>query len=166
MKTVLYPGSFDPITYGHMDIIQRAIRIFDRLIVTVACDVGSKQATFTVEERVEMIKACTEQWDVVTVTSFKGLLVNYVHACNVHTVIRGLRAVMDFEYEFQMALTNRSLDPDFECVYLMPSKEYTYFSSTVAKEIARLDGDVSLFVHPYVEQTLKERFRSDRIEHR
>ena len=158
MRTALYPGSFDPITWGHLDIIARAVKLFDRLIITVASDAGGKQPTFTVEERVEMIEACAGEWAQVTVTSFAGLLVDYARECNVHTVIRGLRAVMDFEYEFQMALTNRSLDPDFECVYLMPSKEYTYLSSAVVKEIARLGGDVTLFVPPYVEQKLKDRF--------
>lgn len=158
MRTALYPGTFDPITYGHIDIIQRATKVFDRLIVTVASDTGTKQATFTTQQRVEMIEACAKQWHMVTVSSFKGLLVDYARACNVHTVIRGLRAVTDFEYEFQMALTNRSLDPDFECVYLMPSKDYTYLSSTMVKEIARLGGDVNAFVPPNVAEKLRERF--------
>ena len=158
MRTALYPGSFDPITHGHLDIIQRAAKLFDQLIVTVAGDAGAKQPTFSVEERVEMIRASAKAWPQVTVTSFSGLLVDYARARNVHTVIRGLRAVTDFEYEFQMALTNRSLDPDFECVYLMPSKEYTYLSSTVVKDIARLGGNVSLFVPTVVERKLKERY--------
>jgi len=143
-----------------MDIMERAIKVFDRLIVTVARDVGSKEPTFTVEERVEMIEACAKQWEEVTVGSFAGLLVDCARACGVHTVIRGLRAVTDFEYEFQMALTNRSLDPDFECIYLMPSKDYTYLSSTMVKEIARLGGDISPFVPPLVEGKLREKFRS------
>lgn len=157
MKTALYPGTFDPITYGHLDIIKRAIEIFDRLIVMVACN-PRKGPLFSLEERLDMVRETASRWDQVLVDKFDGLLVDAARSRNVHTVIRGLRAVTDFEYEFQMALTNRTLDPEFESVFLMPNSEYTYLNSTVVKEIAKLGGNVSKFVPPYVEKRLKEKF--------
>ncbi len=155
MKAALYPGTFDPITYGHLDIIERAISIFDRLLVLVVSN-PNKSFLFSVEERVDMVRRTIACWDRVSVEAFDGLLVDEARSRNIHTIIRGLRAVTDFEYEFQMALTNRSLDPHFESVFLMPSNEYSYLSSTLVKEVARLGGDVSKFVPPYVEKKLKQ----------
>lgn len=159
MKRALYPGTFDPITYGHLDIIERAVKIFDRLIVTVANNIR-KEPLFSTEERMEMIRETTHHMkSAVTVDKIDGLLVDYAREKNVHIIIRGLRVVTDFEYELEMALANRSLDPNFESVYLMPNIEYTFLSSTIVKEIARLGGDVKKFVPNNVEKRLKEKFR-------
>lgn len=155
MKEALYPGTFDPITYGHLDIMERAISIFDRLVVLVVSS-PPKSFLFSVEQRVDMVKQTTAHWDKVSVESFDGLLVDEARRRNIHTVVRGLRAMTDFEYEFQMALTNRSLDRSFESVFFMTNNEYSYLNSTLVKEITRLGGDVSKFVPPYVEKKLKE----------
>ncbi|RKY68602.1 MAG: pantetheine-phosphate adenylyltransferase [Candidatus Latescibacterota bacterium] len=165
MKQALYPGTFDPITYGHLDIIERAIAIFDHLFVLVVSN-PNKPFLFSVEERVDMVINSVACWDRVSVEPFDGLLVDEARSRNIHTIIRGLRAVTDFEYEFQMALTNRSLDPHFESVFLMPSNEYSYLSSTLVREVARLGGDVSKFVPPYVQKKLKEVYaRRDKTAH-
>ncbi|HID95690.1 MAG TPA: pantetheine-phosphate adenylyltransferase [Candidatus Latescibacteria bacterium] len=164
LRKALYPGTFDPITYGHLDIIERAMVIFDHVIVIVACNPG-KTPLFSLEERLDMVRETTQHWEKVSVDRFEGLLVDAARLKGVHAVIRGLRAVTDFEYEFQMALTNRSLDPRFESVFLMTSSEYTYLNSTIVKEIARFGGDVSRFVPPYVEGKLKEKLRTDIIRH-
>ena len=156
MRTALYPGTFDPVTHGHLDIMERALRIFDRLIVAVAVN-PYKQPLFTVEERVEMIQEETEKWTHLRVEPFDGLLIDYARNKGAHSIIRGLRAVSDFEYEFQMALTNRSLDSDIETVFLMPSEQYTYLNSTIVKEIAHLGGNVSQFVPKGVEKRLSKR---------
>jgi pantetheine-phosphate adenylyltransferase len=155
LKKALYPGTFDPITYGHLDIMGRAISIFDRLVVLVVSS-PPKSFLFSVEQRVDMVKQTTAHWDKVSVESFDGLLVDEARRRNIHTVIRGLRAMTDFEYEFQMALTNRSLDRSFESVFFMTNNEYSYLNSTLVKEITRLGGDVSKFVPPYVEKKLQE----------
>ena len=142
MRTALYPGTFDPVTHGHLDIMERALRIFDSLIVAVAVN-PYKHPFFTVEERVEMIQEETEKWDRLCVEPFEGLLIDYARKKEAQSIIRGLRAVSDFEYEFQMALTNRSLNSNIETVFLMPSEQYTYLNSTIVKEIAHLGGNVS-----------------------
>ena len=158
MRTALYPGTFDPVTRGHLDIIERALRLFDRLIVAVAVN-PEKGPLFTVEERVEMIQRETGQWENVRIESFHGLLIEYAREKGALSIIRGLRAVSDFEYEFQMALTNRSLDSEIEMDFLMPSEQFTYLDSTIVKEIAKLGGDVSQFVPEGVEKRIRGKYR-------
>lgn len=155
---VLYPGSFDPVTYGHLDLIRRALRIFPGVIVAVAQNT-EKQALFPLEERVAMLQRATHPLRRVVVASFDTLMVNYAQACGVSTVIRGVRQVTDFEYEFQLALTNRKLNPRLETIYLMPSERYAYLSSRLIKEAAQLGADVTAFVPPFVARALKTRLR-------
>lgn len=163
MNVALFPGSFDPITYGHVDIIKRAIRIFDRIIVAVGDNVR-KQYLFSVQERMQMVREAIEPWqEVVRVERLEGLVVDKARKLKVDVVIRALRAVTDFQFEFEMALTNRILDPEFETVFFMPSREYTYLSSSMAKEIAGFGGDVSPFVPPGVERRLREKLISTSI---
>lgn len=159
MRIALYPGTFDPITNGHLDIIKRALNIFDHLIVAVACSLD-KKPLFSVEERVEMIKELTQKWEQVTVDYFYGLTVEYAKAHNVCAIIRGLRAVSDFEYEFQLALMNRNLNPDVETVFLIPNERYTYLSSRIIKEIVNFGGGVSEFLAESVERKLREKLGS------
>ena len=157
MNIALFPGSFDPITYGHIDVIKRAIRIFDRIIVAVGDNVR-KQYLFSVEERMQMVHEAVAPWkDVVQVERLGGLVVDKARELKVDVVIRALRAVTDFQFEFEMALTNRALDPEFETVFFMPSREYTYLSSSVAKEIAGFGGDVTQFVPPSVARRLRKK---------
>ena len=153
MKTVIYPGSFDPLTNGHLDVIQRAARLFDRVIVAVARK-GGKQALFGLAERKTMIEHSTANLSNVSVDIFEGLLVEYVEQQSGHAVIRGLRALSDFEYEFQMALMNRSLNDKVETLFMMPRASYSFLSSHLVKEIATLGGDVSAFVTPEVKEAL------------
>lgn len=154
MKIGVYPGSFDPITNGHLDIIDRAAKLFDKVYVAVIRNPEKKPA-FDIENRIEMIKATVKS--NVEVDSFDGLLIDYVKKVKAHAIIRGLRAVSDFDYEFQMALTNRKMDPDIETVFLMTDYKYSYLSSSFVKQIARLGGDVSNFVPKAVESKLKKR---------
>jgi pantetheine-phosphate adenylyltransferase len=156
MQIALYPGTFDPVTRGHLDIMERALRIFDNLIVAVAAN-PYKNPLFTFQERVEMIQEETKNWTNLRVESFDGLLIEYARTKGAQSIIRGLRAVSDFEYEFQMALTNRSLNSNIETVFLMPSEQYTYLNSTIVKEIAHLGGNVSQFVPRGVERRLREK---------
>ena len=153
MKTVIYPGSFDPLTNGHLDVIQRAARLFDNVIVAVARK-GEKQALFGPAERKTMIEHSTTNLSNVSVDIFEGLLVEYVEQQSGHAVIRGLRALSDFEYEFQMALMNRSLNDKVETLFMMPRASYSFLSSHLVKEIATLGGDVSAFVTPEVKEAL------------
>ena len=157
MRIALYPGTFDPVTNGHLDLIERALRLFDRLIVAVAAN-PEKHPLFTINERVQMIKKETARWDRLKVEPFHGLLVDLAREKKAQSIIRGLRAVSDFEYEFQMALTNRSLDSEVETVFLMPSEQFTYLNSTIVKEVAKLGGNVSQFVPPGVEKYLRKKF--------
>jgi pantetheine-phosphate adenylyltransferase len=144
-KIVVYPGTFDPITNGHLDLINRASRLFSKVVVAVSTH-PQKKTLFTLEERIELVLASTTGLPNVRVDSFQGLLVRYAKEAGASAVIRGLRAVSDFEYEFQMALMNRKQRPDIETVFLMPSEEYTYVNSTVVKEIALLGGRVDCFI--------------------
>ena len=153
MKTVIYPGSFDPLTNGHLDVIQRAARLFDNVIVAVARK-GEKQALFGPAERKTMVEHSTTNLSNVSVDIFEGLLVTYVEQQSGHAVIRGLRALSDFEYEFQMALMNRSLNDKVETLFMMPRASYSFLSSHLVKEIATLGGDVSAFVTPEVKEAL------------
>lgn len=157
MLRALYPGSFDPVTNGHLDVLVRAARLFDEVVVAVAHN-ESKNPLFGPEERVEMLRESTAGLPNVRVTRFEGLLVEFARAQKARAVIRGLRAVSDFEFEFQLALMNRSLEPDLEALFLMPSEEYSYLSSRLVKEVARLGGDVGRFVPKCVESALAGRF--------
>ena len=155
MRTVIYPGSFDPLTNGHLDIVQRAARLFDRVIVAIASN-ESKHPLFSLEERIELARASLSSMGNVEVDSFAGLLIEYVARRKGHAVIRGLRAVSDFEFEFQLALMNRKLDERVETIFMMPKDTYTFLSSRIVKEIARLGGDVRPFVPDCVERALKQ----------
>ena len=157
MKVAIYPGSFDPITYGHMDLIDRALVLFDKLYVAIAIN-PVKEALFTAEERMTMVKQLTRNRKRVTVISFPGLLADLTRKLRAVAIIRGLRAVSDFEYEFQMALMNRKLYHGAESVFLMPSARYVFLSSNLIKDVARFGGDVSLFVPKIVEKRLKQKF--------
>lgn len=160
--TAIYPGSFDPVTNGHLDLIERALKVFDRLIIGVVAN-PAKDPLFTLEERVDMLCQLTCHLPAVTVESFNGLLVDYVCRYPGAVVVRGLRAVSDFEYEFQMSLTNREMDERLETIFMLPSLEYTYLRATLVKEVAQLGGDVSHFVPPLVQQRLIERCRKRRL---
>ena len=159
MKIAIYPGTFDPITYGHIDVIERAAEIFDTVIVAVARNSG-KQPLMTMDERVALIKAVVKKYRNVKVDSFQGLLVEYARKKKAKAIVRGLRAVSDFEYEFQMALTNRKIDGDVTTVFLMPHEKYTYLNSTIVREIALYGGDISQFVPPIVKKTMKRKIRT------
>ena len=161
MRTALYPGTFDPVTNGHLDLVRRTARLFDKVVVAVGTARG-KDPMFTVDERVEMVRKAVEGIPAVHVVSFDGLLVDVVREVGAVAIIRGLRAVSDFEYEFQMALMNRRLAADIETVFLMPSESYTYLDSTIVKEVVLLGGDVSGLVPENVLDALSERRRSGR----
>lgn len=158
MKLGVYPGTFDPFTNGHLDLVSRGIRIFDELIIAVAPS-QSKKPLFTIEERIALIKESVADLKNVRVDIFSTLLVDYVRGKGGTAIIRGLRAVSDFEYELQIALMNRRLDHNSETVFMMPSEEYSFLSSTIVKEVASFDGAVSGLVPPPVERALKEKFR-------
>lgn len=156
MKLAIYPGTFDPVTFGHIDIIERSSALFDEVIVSVAVD-SRKETLFTVKERLEMLKEVTSKYKNVKVDSFKGLLVHYAEEKKASAIIRGLRAVLDFEYELQMALTNRKLSEKITTVFLTPGEKYSYLSSTLVREIAAYGGNLSHFVPPEVEKQLKSK---------
>ncbi|MBM4175988.1 MAG: pantetheine-phosphate adenylyltransferase [Ignavibacteria bacterium] len=156
-KIVIYPGTFDPITLGHLDVIQRAASLFDRIIVSVLVN-ASKAPLFTKEERMEMIKEAVADYKHVEVDEFDGLLVEYAKRKNAVAIIRGLRAISDFEYEFQMALMNRKISDGITTVFLMPHEKYTYLNSTIVRELARLHADVSEFVPKCVINRLNNKF--------
>ncbi len=156
MSVVLYPGSFDPITNGHLDIIRRASGLFDAIIVGVAAN-AEKQPLFTTEERIELLKEACKGYPHVSVDRFEGLLVDALARFKANGVIRGLRAVSDFEYEFQMALMNRELNPKYETLFLMPSPEYSFVSSRMIKEIAKCGGNISPFVPSAVDMAIKRK---------
>ena len=152
-KVALYPGTFDPITNGHIDLVQRAAKLFDSVIVAIASS-SKKNPKFTLEKRIELAEKVLSDCPNVTVKGFDILLIDFAHQQNATVLIRGLRAVSDFEYEFQLASMNRNLAPDLESVFLMPADEYSFISSSLVKEVAALGGDVSKFVHPLVYEAL------------
>lgn len=154
--TAVYPGTFDPITCGHFDLIERAARFYGRLVIAVA-DNRNKSSLFTLEERVALAKTVTAHMPNVEVIGFSGLLVDFVHEVEGHVLLRGLRAVSDFEYEFQLASMNRKLAPDVETMFMTPAEQYSFISSSLVREISALGGDVTDFVHPVVSKALKER---------
>ncbi|KPJ86351.1 MAG: phosphopantetheine adenylyltransferase [Gemmatimonas sp. SG8_17] len=158
-RIAIYPGSFDPVTRGHEDIVRRSLLFADRIIVAVAVSL-SKAPLFTLEERLRLLQEVFGPLEGVEVHSFDGLLVNYARKNDARLVIRGLRAVSDFEFELQMALMNRRLHSELETVFLMPAVDLTFLSSSLVREVASLGGDVSEFVHPAVERALRERFRA------
>ena len=157
MRRAVYPGSFDPVTNGHLDIIARASRLFDEVLVAVAYN-EAKAGLFKPEERVRMLKANVASHPNVQVTYFEGLLVDFARKVDARVVVRGLRAISDFEFEFQMALMNRKLAAEVETIFLMPAEECTYLSSRIVKEIARLGGEVTSFVPDSVAEALREKF--------
>lgn len=150
----IYPGSFDPVTNGHLDLIARGAKIFDRLIVAVLRNL-EKNPLFTVPERVEMLREVTTDWDNVEVDIFDGLLVDYARRRSAQVILRGIRAISDYEYELQMALMNRKIEPQLETIFMMPAEAYTYLSSKMVREIAQLGGPIHGLVPPVVEQRLR-----------
>lgn len=156
---VVYPGSFDPVTYGHVNIVERALGIFDKIVVAVAINT-SKSGTFTIEERVDMMQEVFKDEPNVEVDSFSGLLVDYVREKRAQAILRGIRTVTDFDYEFQMALANKSLDPDVEQVFMMTEGKYLYHSSSIIKEIVSLGGSVGEMLPPVVEEKMREKLRN------
>ncbi|MGE5680647.1 MAG: pantetheine-phosphate adenylyltransferase [Bacillota bacterium] len=159
MRKVIYPGTFDPVTYGHIDIIKRARELFDSVIVTIARNPNKILPLFSVEERIEMLKESLIEFDNVEVDSFDGLTVEHAKNVGAIGIIRGLRAVSDFEYEFQMALMNRKLDGNISTIFLMPHENYTYLNSSIIRNLASLKSDVSDFVPPVVQEALTRKFR-------
>jgi pantetheine-phosphate adenylyltransferase len=156
MLRVIYPGTFDPFTRGHEDLVRRAAKLFDEVVVGVAAS-AAKQPFFTADERVAMAKEVLAPFPNVTVEAFSTLLMDFVHMKGSRVILRGLRAVSDFEYEFQMAGMNRNLYPDVETLFLTPSEQYTFISATIVREIAKFGGDVSSFVHPVVLARLRDK---------
>jgi len=159
-QKAIYPGSFDPVTYGHIDLIQRAQKIFETVIVAVAHN-SQKKPLFSIKERVDMLKKATDGMDGIIIEDFDSLVVDYARKHHIGVIIRGLRMVSDFEYEFQMALTNRKLSHDVETIFLMPSEQYAYFSSRLLKETALLGADLSSFLPKEVERRLKEKLNEN-----
>jgi pantetheine-phosphate adenylyltransferase len=162
VTTAIYPGSFDPLTFGHVDVIERSARLFDHVIVSILTN-AQKAALFTVEERIEIMREILKpRFPNVDVDVFHGLLVDYARQKQAQVIVRGIRAVTDFEYEFQMALMNRRLAPGIETVFMMPAENYSYLSSRLVKEIAELGGSVAGLVPDSVEKRLKQRFKKEK----
>jgi pantetheine-phosphate adenylyltransferase len=156
-KIAVYPGTFDPITHGHTDLVRRALHVFDQVIVGVAAS-PQKAPVFDLQERVNLVNTVFTDVDDVQVCGFDGLLVDFARDKNAVAVLRGLRAVSDFEFEFQLASINRHLDPTLESIFLTPAEQFSFISSSIVREVASLGGDISKFVHPAVEQALKAKF--------
>ncbi len=156
-KIAVYPGTFDPITHGHTDLVRRALHVFDEVVVGIAAS-PQKAPVFDISERVDLANKVFEDFNNVTVCGFDGLLVNFARDKNAVAVLRGLRAVSDFEFEFQLASINRHLDPTLESIFLTPAEQYSFISSSIVREVASLGGEISKFVHPYVEHALKDKF--------
>lgn len=165
MRTAIYPGSFDPLTNGHLDVVRRAAKLFDRIVIAVA-ENESKQPLFTLAERVALVKKAVAHLPNVQTDSFNGLLVDYARQRKAKAIVRGLRAVSDFEFEFQLALMNRKLDENIETIFMMPKDTYTFLSSRIVKEIARLGGDVSAFVPANVQAALLQKLAPQKTSRR
>lgn len=161
MSKAIYPGTFDPITNGHTDLIVRATRIFDRIVVAIAAN-PDKKPLFTVDERIAMVKQICEGMNNVEVVGFDGLLINFVEEQKAHVVLRGLRAVSDFEFEFQLASANRRLNAEIETVFLTPSENHTFTAASLVKEIAAFGGDVSSFLDPRINRILSDKLEQKR----
>lgn len=157
MKTAVYPGSFDPVTNGHIDVIKRALKIFDKVIVAVGDNPGKKPA-FSIEERLVMLKECTKDMSNIEIDTFSGLLIDYVRKKGSRIIIRGLRAVSDFDFEFQRALMNRVVDDEIETIFIMTKEHYVYLNSSIVKEMAMFNGNITGLVPEIVEKKLKEKF--------
>jgi pantetheine-phosphate adenylyltransferase len=158
MKTIVYPGTFDPVTNGHIDLVERASRLFDKVVIGIASS-QRKSPLFTIEERIELASECLQHVPNIEIHGFDSLLVNFVSDCNADAIMRGLRAVSDFEYEFQLANMNRALSPDIESIFLTPSEKFSYISSSLVREISSLKGDVSQFVPSNVAKALAARLQ-------
>ena len=158
MKTIVYPGTVDPVTNGHIDLVERASRLFDKVVIGIASS-QRKSPLFTIEERIELASECLQHVPNVEIHGFDCLLVNFVSDCNADAIMRGLRAVSDFEYEFQLANMNRALSPDIESIFLTPSEKFSYISSSLVREISSLKGDVSQFVPSNVAKALAARLQ-------
>jgi pantetheine-phosphate adenylyltransferase len=156
-QAAIYAGTFDPLTYGHLDVIERAARIFPRVVVGVAAS-QEKSPLFSLEERMDLVRAVTQELAGVEVAPFSGLLVDFAEQQEVEVIVRGLRAFSDFEFEFQMALTNRTMKPKIETLFLMPKQDYSYVSSSNVREVAKMGGDISQFVPDVIQQALHKRF--------
>ncbi len=156
--TAIYPGTFDPISLGHTDLVHRAARLFDHVIIGVAYSY-QKSTLFSLDERVSMTQHVLADIPNLQVLSFEGLLINFAQEQNASVLLRGMRAVSDFEFEFQLASMNRSLAPDIESLFLTPTEEYSFLSSTLIREVSRLGGDISKFVHPHIEIALNKKFK-------
>jgi len=159
MSKAIYPGSFDPVTFGHIDVVHRAVKVFGGLTLAIVKN-PEKKGLFTLDERVDMLRDATKGTRGIRIDTFDGLLVDYVKKRGANVIVRGLRAISDFEYEFQMALTNRKLNEDIETMFLMSSDQYSYLSSRAIKEISALGGDVRQFVPAYVAAQLKKKVAS------
>ena len=158
MKTIVYPGTFDPITNGHIDLVERASKLFGKVVIGIASN-RQKSPLFTIEERIDLASECLQHISNVEIYGFNSLLVNFVKECNADAIMRGLRAVSDFEYEFQMANMNRALSPEIESIFLTPSEKFSYISSSLVREISSLNGDVSQFVPANVANALAEKLQ-------
>ena len=161
MRIAVCPGSFDPVTLGHIDIIRRASKLFDKVIVLISVTYNKKNPSFSIEERVDLIKRCTTDIDNIDIDILDGLLADYVEKCNAVAIVKGLRAVSDFEYEFQMAMANKNLYSGAETIFLTTSSEYMFLSSSVVKQIAYFGGDISKFIPAEIVGTVTNRLRKD-----
>lgn len=161
MRIAVCPGSFDPVTLGHIDIIRRASKLFDKVIVLISVNYNKKSPSFSIEERVDLIKRCTTDVDNIDIDILDGLLADYVEKCNAVAIVKGLRAVSDFEYEFQMAMANKNLYSGAETIFLTTSSEYMFLSSSVVKQIAYFGGDISKFIPAEIVGTVTNRLRKD-----
>ena len=157
MKTIVYPGTFDPITNGHIDLVERAAKLFDKVVIGIASS-QRKSPLFSIEERIQLASDALSHVPNIEIRGFDYLLVNFVNDCKADAILRGLRAVSDFEYEFQLANTNRALSPDLESIFLTPAERFSYISSSLVREISSLDGDVSKFVPANVVDALSQKF--------
>lgn len=163
MSRIVYPGTFDPITNGHLDVVARALQMFDEVVLAIAAD-STKKPLFSLEERKALAEASMGALaGRVRVVAFQGLLIDFVQAQGARAILRGLRAISDFEFEFQMALMNRKLSDKIETIFLMPKDSYTYLSSTIIKEVGRLGGDISAFVPPLVEAAMRRKFAGEKL---